>query len=324
MVNNVDTKKHEQILEQDDSLDFDLDAQHDSQTEFERILEESENRHTQHENILYTYYAEIGEYDLLTPEEEREVALKAKEGDRVAINTMVERNLRLVISVAQKYENRGLDLLDLISEGNFGLMHAIGKFEPEKGYRFSTYAVWWIRHYIERAIMNLGRTIRLPIHVNKAINSQMRVQKEISAKLNREATLEEVAKEVDKPLAEVMDLYINNESTLSLDAEFNSDGSGSFYDVVESDRDMTQAIDSLLEARLYQGLEAGIAELDEESREVIELRFGVNGREKTTLEKTGQMLGISRDKVRQIQLKALDKLKRIMHEEADVYHDLAS
>ncbi len=322
MTNNVELHKNEQLLEPN-GYDFELDTQEDSQTEFERILEESENRHAQHENILYTYYSEIGEFDLLTPEEELEVATKAKEGDQYAINTMVERNLRLVISVAQKYENRGLDLLDLISEGNFGLMHAIGKFEPEKGYRFSTYAVWWIRHYIERAIMNLGRTIRLPIHVNKAINSQLKVQKEISAKLNREATLEEIAKEVDKPLAEVMELYINNETTLSLDAEFSSEGNGSFYDVVESERDMGQALDSLLEAKLYQGLEAGIAELDEQSREVIELRFGVNGREKTTLEKTGKMLGISRDKVRQIQLKALDKLKRIMQEEEEMYHDLA-
>lgn len=291
------------------------------ENEFEEILSTTKNPYENRENILSTYFAEIGEYDLLTPEEELEMTIRAKKGEQVAIDTMIESNLRLVINVARNYEGRGLDFLDLISEGNFGLIHAIGKFEPEKGYRFSTYAVWWIRHYIERAIMNTGRTIRLPIHINKEINSQLKTKHELSAKLNREATLEEVAEALNKSEEDVVNLMKVNESTLSLDAEITDD-SGSFHDFLESDRSVEQSLNQMAEVNLYSALSEGLSQLEEIARSVIEMRFGIHGYDKHTLDQTAEALGISRDKVRKIQINALKRLKVILRDEEDIYDEL--
>ncbi len=283
-----------------------------TKTEFEEIIErgatEQQQASWQNESILQQYFAEIGEHELLSPDEERALAERAQEGDQKAINQLVKSNLRLVVSIARNYMYRGLDLPDLISEGNLGLIHAIGKFDPERGYRFSTYATWWIRDYVDKAIMNQGRTIRLPIHVNKMINSYLKKGYELRAKLKREPTIEELAEAVNKPVSEVERLFKNSEETLSLDAQI-SGAEQDFYNVVESEINLDNTLNLAAELSLYEELESSLADLEPLSRSVIELRFGLNGHDKTTIKDTAEELSISRDRVRNIQRRGLDELR---------------
>lgn len=209
--------------EPDPELLIDTEPELSSQMEFEKVLSQSKNKYVTHDNILYRYYFEVGRYPLLTAEEEKEYGLAAKSGDFEAWSRLFKGNLRLVIMIAQRYQNQGVELQDLISEGNLGVMHAVRKFEPEKGFRFSTYAVWWIRHYLSNAIMNNGRTIRIPIHVNKAIARLLAVQKSLSQQLKRKPTVKELAMETGQTISEVMHLMTNHESTLSLDAALGTD-----------------------------------------------------------------------------------------------------
>lgn len=283
-----------------------------SQTEFEKILSSSKNTYAAHENILYRYYFEVGKYPLLTATEEKIYGLASKSGDIDAYGRLFNGNLRLVIMIAQRYQNQGVELQDLISEGNLGVMHAISKFEPEKGFRFSTYAVWWIRHYLSNAIMNNGRTIRIPIHVSKAIRRLLSTRKELSQSLNREPTVNEIAIETGQSIFEVMSLLANYESTLSLDAAITNDqeSGDDFYHIVSDDK-TSDAAEVLIGSETFSILTSILNQLEQQEREVIEYRFGINGKPKKTLECTGEILGLTRDQVRYSQMKALDALKKI-------------
>lgn len=283
--------------------------------ELEDILKNRENKYVDYENDLYLYFSEVGQYQLLSATEEKTLGKAVQEGNQEAFKRIILGNLRLVIMVAQRYEDRGLDKADLISEGNLGLMHAVRKFDPEKGCRFSTYAVWWIRHYMEKAIMNQGRTVRLPIHINKALKKLMGELQELSQVLQRRPTAKELSEKTGQSLYEVMELLAYQRAFLSFNngestaiTPFNS---STFQD--ETD----QIINFFIESEAFHLLENILLELDPRERAVIECRFGINGKNAKTLDKTGKVLGLTRDQVRYLQTKTLEKI-RLMLEQHDV------
>jgi RNA polymerase nonessential primary-like sigma factor len=278
------------------------------------FLEEGEGEHG---NTLQSYLREIRRAPLLTPQEERETAERARAGDFMARQRMIERNLRLVVSIAKNYLGRGLPLIDLIEEGNLGLMHATGKFEPERGFRFSTYASWWIRQSIERAIMHQARLIRLPVHVVRELNQVLKARRLLEAEsrgpgeAGRAVGVDEIAALLQRPVQEVSDLLKLAEHPSSLDAPLERDGSESILDGVADD----QAADPLgLQLMREAGvlLEHGLAELNDREREVLAGRFGLHDREPETLEDLAARLGLTRERIRQIQQESLIKLKRRM------------
>jgi RNA polymerase nonessential primary-like sigma factor len=269
-------------------------------------------------NTLQAYLREIRKAPLFTPEQEYDTALKARAGDFAARQSMIERNLRLVVSVAKNYLGRGLPLTDLIEEGNLGLMHAIGKFEPERGFRFSTYASWWIRQGIERAIMHQARLVRLPVHVVRDLNQVLKARRALEAEQGRQGEgeravrVDAVAAAVGRPVAEVTELLKLAEHPTSLDAPSERDAGGeSVLDGVADD----QAADPLgltLSHEVSLLLENGLAELNEREREVLAGRYGLHDREPETLEVLAERMGLTRERIRQIQQEALLKLKRRM------------
>jgi RNA polymerase nonessential primary-like sigma factor len=266
------------------------------------------------ENATRLYLKEIGFSPLLTAEEEVFFARKARKGNEAARKRMIESNLRLVVKIARRYMNRGLALLDLIEEGNLGLIRAVEKFDPERGFRFSTYATWWIRQTIERAIMNQTRTIRLPVHVLKEINIYLRAARYLSQKMDHEPTPEEVATLLDKPINEVKAMMGLNERISSVDAPLDVDPDRSLLDAIADDR--TPDPEKIMQDEdLHAQIRAWLNELNDKQREVVERRFGLNGREISTLEEVGADIGVTRERVRQIQVEALRRL-RVMLEKS--------
>ncbi|MCK4608378.1 MAG: RNA polymerase sigma factor RpoS [Gammaproteobacteria bacterium] len=269
------------------------------------------------------YLSEIGFTPLLTAKEEVELGRLAKQGDTAARNHMVESNLRLVVKIARKYINRGLDFPDIIEEGNLGLMHAVEKFNPEMGFRFSTYATWWIRQTIERAIMNQGRTIRLPVYVLKELNAYWYAEKELAKELSHNPTPEEIAAKLGKPIAEIRSLLDLGKDTTSLDEIIYSDSDRTVVDSVvddQHDNPMTSLASKDMEQLLHQCLN----DLDLKQQAVIMRRFGLRGHSKGTLDEVGNQLGFTRERVRQIQIGAMRKLQRILREKGftrDVFVD---
>jgi RNA polymerase nonessential primary-like sigma factor len=270
-------------------------------------------------NTLQTYLREIRRAPLLSPEEEYDTAVRARAGDFSARQAMIERNLRLVVSIAKNYLGRGLPMTDLIEEGNLGLMHAIGKFEPERGFRFSTYASWWIRQNIERAIMHQARLVRLPVHVVRELNHVLKARRALEAATSRgnggdrPVRVDEIAEALGRPVQEVADLLRFAEQPASLDAplERNADASESMLDTVADD----QAMDPLgltLSHEVEQLLDHGLSELNDREREVLAGRYGLRDREPETLEVLAERMGLTRERIRQIQQEALLKLKRRM------------
>ena len=259
------------------------------------------------------YLREIGHVPLLTPEEELYYARLAVAGNERGRQRMIESNLRLVVKIARRYLNRGLPLLDLVEEGNLGLIHAVGKFDPEKGFRFSTYATWWIRQTIERALMSQVRTIRVPIHVMKELNQCLRAQRELSAKLRHEPTDMEVANLMGRPVEEVSRLLKLNEHITSLDVQIGEDGTLHLSDVVANEHeDDPQTL--LCNEDMANHINRWLDHLNEKQREVIARRFGLDGYEKRTLQRVGEDVGLTRERVRQIQVEALAKLRRLMEQ----------
>ncbi|WP_455207232.1 RNA polymerase sigma factor RpoS [Kaarinaea lacus] len=260
------------------------------------------------------YLSEIGFSPLLTAEEEVYFARQIAKGSEDARKRMIESNLRLVVKIARRYLNRGLALLDLIEEGNLGLIRAVEKFDPERGFRFSTYATWWIRQTIERAIMNQTRTIRLPIHVVKEINIYLRAARHLSQKLDHEPSPEEIAEMLDKPIEDVKRMLGLNERVTSVDVPLGRDSDKSILDAIPDEQNADPAV-LLQDADIQSCLELWLSQLNDKQREVVEHRFGLHGREVATLEEVGNELGVTRERVRQIQLEALKRLREIMERE---------
>ena len=255
------------------------------------------------------YLNEIGLTPLLTAAEEIRVARASLVGDEAARHRMINSNLRLVVMIAKRYTNRGLPLLDLIEEGNLGLMRAVEKFDPERGFRFSTYATWWIRQSIERALMNQGRTIRLPIHIQKDINTIARCTRELRSSLRREPSTSEIADVLDRDPGEVSKLLKLSEKITSVDNQLSDDTERSLVDTVSSPVENNPL--SLVDGEKVEGcLEEWLGDLPDRQREILARRFGLMGYEASTLEAVGEEVGLTRERVRQIQIDALARLKR--------------
>ena len=260
------------------------------------------------------YLSEIGGSKLLTAEEEIHFARLAQKGDVKSRQRMIESNLRLVVKIARRYMNRGLALLDLIEEGNLGLIRAVEKFDPERGFRFSTYATWWIRQTIERAIMNQTRTIRLPIHVVKEINVYLRAARKLAQTLDHEPTAEEIADLLDKPIGEVKRMLGLNERITSVDTPFGKDADKPLLDTIP-DRQTQDPSVSIQNEGLNANLDDWLSKLNDKQREVVERRFGLHGYENSTLEQVANELGVTRERVRQIQMDALKRLRVILEKD---------
>jgi RNA polymerase nonessential primary-like sigma factor len=263
------------------------------------------------DDVTQLYLNDIGASVLLTPVEELALARAVRQGDFAARQRMIEANLRLVVSIAKHYLNRGIPLDDLIEEGNLGLIHALEKFDPERGFRFSTYATWWVRQNVERAIMNQSRTIRLPVHVVKELNIVLRALRRLESEgeTDHHADAAAVARMLDRPVEEVRHLLAFNERTASLDAPLDIDPDLSIADAIADDG--VEAPEHHLEqVEIEQRIAEWVARLSDKQRQVIERRYGLNGRDVATLEVLANDLGITRERVRQIQLEALTQLRR--------------
>jgi RNA polymerase nonessential primary-like sigma factor len=260
-------------------------------------------------DLLLIYFQEIGQNELLSATEEYALASRVKQGDFDARQRIIECNLRLVVNIAKHYASRGMALLDLIEEGNLGLMHALDKFDPERGFRFSTYATWWIRQNIERAIMNQSRTIRIPVHVIREMNTCLQAFRHLEALKGSEPHVEEVSHLLGKPVADVRYVLNLNERIASLDTPLDIDPSLSLSDALPDENALSPELQlqhAELEALVRQWLE----ELGDKQRCVIERRFGLNGHAIHTLEEVAETMDITRERVRQIQVEVLKLLRR--------------
>ncbi len=307
----LDELDHEDVV--DEEFESAVNARYATDTDNGRNLD-----------VTQMYLSEIGFSPLLSAEEEVYFARLSLKGDEKARKRMIESNLRLVVKISRRYLNRGLSLLDLIEEGNLGLIRAVEKFDPERGFRFSTYATWWIRQTIERAIMNQTRTIRLPIHVVKELNVYLRAARQLAQKLDHEPTAEDIANMLECPVEDVQKMLKLNEKVSSLDATFGGEGNDkSLSEVVADDIHQGPEADRQ-DTDVLEGIESWLDELSEKQRDVITRRFGLRGHEASTLENVGAEIGLTRERVRQIQVEALRKLRLIMDKEGLSLDDVMS
>jgi RNA polymerase nonessential primary-like sigma factor len=270
----------------------------------------SDTAAVRHHDATRRYLSEIGASPLLTADEEKKFARRAQAGDESARHRMIESNLRLVVKIARRYINRGLPLLDLIEEGNLGLIHAVEKFDPERGFRFSTYATWWIRQTIERAIMNQSGSVRLPIHVIKDIHSCLRAARSIRQVQEREPSVADIAEHLQRDVAEIERLMALHERVTLRSGNVDEFGSGP-VDRLRARRE-SEPPRCAQKDDLNDIVDRWVCELSAKQREVVERRFGLHGYRRETLERIGAEIGVTRERVRQIQLEALRNLRAMM------------
>jgi len=309
------------MSEQSDATDEELDdtlvedvvdeASDDSSDDEESLTGRLEASIERELDATSLYLSEIGASPLLTAEEEVKYARLAQKGDESARRKMIVCNLRLVVKISRRYLNRGLALLDLVEEGNLGLIRAVEKFDPERGFRFSTYATWWIRQTIERGIMNQTRTIRLPIHVVKEINAYLRKSRELAQSLDHEPSAEEVAEALNIDVQDVKRLMGLNERTPSMDVAYGKDSDRPLVDMV-ADENVDDPSELLQSDAVNGHLDEWLNQLNDKQRSVIERRFGLHGFDNATLEQVAGELGVTRERVRQIQMDALKRLRHIL------------
>ncbi|HIF9174587.1 TPA: RNA polymerase sigma factor RpoS [Photobacterium damselae] len=310
-----------------DSFDFDdeieldtgdaVNAKNTATADDDSAEELSTGSNNQTQKVLdatQLYLGEIGFSPLLTAEEEVLYARRALRGDDVARKRMIESNLRLVVKISRRYSNRGLALLDLVEEGNLGLIRAVEKFDPERGFRFSTYATWWIRQTIERAIMNQTRTIRLPIHVVKELNVYLRTARELAQKLDHEPTAEDIAIQLEKPVDDVNRMLRLNERVSSVDNPISGDADKALLDIIPDEKCGTPEVSTQTDD-IKSSIVDWLDELNPKQREVLARRFGLLGYEASTLEDVGREIGLTRERVRQIQVEGLRRLRDMLTHE---------
>ncbi len=297
---NVDAKSSE-------VLGIEADAQQNKEFEAYKRSGRGNSKVAEQQDATQLYLQEIGYHDLLTAEQEKTCARAVVAGDEKARTLMIESNLRLVVKLARRYMNRGLSLLDLIEEGNLGLIRAVEKFDPELGYRFSTYATWWIRQTVERAIMNQTRTIRLPIHVVKELNIYLRAQRQLMQQLDHEPSISELASFMGKPVDKVRSMLALNEKASSIDSQVMDNGEFSLLDTL-ADEGINDPEQTTVDGNLMHKLGHWVEQLGSMQQEVICRRFGLHGHEPATLETVGKTIGLTRERVRQIQVQALKAL----------------
>ncbi|MBR3368854.1 RNA polymerase sigma factor RpoD [Candidatus Saccharibacteria bacterium] len=298
-----------------------LDLEDEEELSDEDLAITAENVDSFADDSVRLYLREIGKIPLLSQEEETELAQKVVKGDQKAKDKMVEANMRLVVSIAKRYSGRGLDLLDLIQEGNTGLLRAVEKFNPEKGFKFSTYATWWIRQAITRAIADQARTIRIPVHMVETINKVLRTTRKLTVELNREPTNEEIAKELDMEPEKVDYVMRIKQDIASLDASVGRDGDDEdsvLGDFVE-DEERASPEDSAVTQILKEQLAEILSTLSEREQKIIRMRFGIGGERPHTLEEVGAEFSVTRERIRQIEAKALSKLRK--HKDTKKLHE---
>lgn len=311
-MNDQTERLDDEYLEDDSEIELD-ETSADEDRDGDASLPEADFSYTGDStgDVTQIYLNEIGMSALLKPEEERTLARRVVQGDFAARQEMIERNLRLVVNIAKHYLNRGLTLLDLIEEGNIGLIHALEKFDPERGFRFSTYATWWIRQSIERAIMNQSRTIRLPVHVVKELNVYLRTQRHLEITSGAEPSLEDIAHFLGKDAEDVRRVMHLNERMASLDAPLDIDPMLTIGESIPDEQCEAPEI-TLQNAEIERYVHEWTRQLNDKQRTVIEHRYGLNGYEVSTLEDLAANLNLTRERVRQIQIEALDQLRRIL------------
>lgn len=294
-----------------------VDPTEDSEEEASEEKEEDSGRTFEEEHVaadaIKLYLKEIQKSNLLTAEQERELAGLIAEGDEKARARMIESNLRLVVKIAKRYMNRGLPFLDLIEEGNMGLIKAVEKFKVSKGCRFSTYATWWVRQSIERALVNQSRTIRLPVHVADDINKFIKVSRELVQRLKRDPTMEEISEAMGVDIAYVRRMMILLKKTYSIEHPMGDNNDYSLIDTIE-DKNMVDPGTMMEDLDRFAHVLEWMDELSENEREILALRFGLNDREPQTLDTIGQKFGVTRERIRQIEAKSLAKLKKTLEE----------
>lgn len=298
-----------------------IDLEDEEELSDEDLAITAENVDSFADDSVRLYLREIGKIPLLSLEEETELAQRVVKGDQKAKDKMVEANMRLVVSIAKRYSGRGLDLLDLIQEGNTGLLRAVEKFNPDKGFKFSTYATWWIRQAITRAIADQARTIRIPVHMVETINKVLRTTRKLTTELNREPTNEEIAKELDMETEKVDYVMRIKQDIASLDASVGRDGDDEdsvLGDFVE-DEERASPEDSAVTQILKEQLAEILSTLSEREQKIIRMRFGIGGERPHTLEEVGAEFSVTRERIRQIEAKALSKLRK--HKDTKKLHE---
>ncbi|EIV1774105.1 TPA: RNA polymerase sigma factor RpoS [Vibrio vulnificus] len=310
--NTVTKVKDFDVNQMDDDFNDDIEINEKEDLTEEKVkLREEFDASNKSLDATQLYLGEIGFSPLLTAEEEVLYARRALRGDEAARKRMIESNLRLVVKISRRYSNRGLALLDLIEEGNLGLIRAVEKFDPERGFRFSTYATWWIRQTIERALMNQTRTIRLPIHVVKELNIYLRTARELSQKLDHEPTAEEIAAQLEIPVDDVSKMLRLNERISSVDTPIGGDGEKALLDIIPDANNSDPEV-STQDEDMRVSLIHWLEELNPKQKEVLARRFGLLGYEPSTLEEVGQEIGLTRERVRQIQVEGLRRLREVL------------